>query len=128
MSIITTLMLASYVPFLDNANKFYHERFGFSIMDAGQIVTVGYVVAAITSPVVGRISDKFTNYRPFFIVVSTIMFFISHLQFYYMPLTTSPNYYSVFALITLGLSYSCFSSVLMPALQSTVPEDMLGTL
>ncbi|CAD8180519.1 unnamed protein product [Paramecium octaurelia] len=127
MSIITTLMLASYVPFLDNANKFYHERFGFSIMDAGQIVTVGYVVAAITSPIVGRISDKFTNYRPFFIVVSTIMFFISHLQFYYMPLTTSPNYYSVFALITLGLSYSCFSSVLMPALQSTVPEDMLAT-
>lgn len=47
MSIITTLMLASYVPFLDNANKFYHERFGFSIMDAGQIVTVGYVVAGI---------------------------------------------------------------------------------
>lgn len=29
------MMLASYVPFLDNANKFYHERFGFSIMDAG---------------------------------------------------------------------------------------------
>lgn len=45
MSIITTLMLASYVPFLDNANKFYHERFGFSIMNAGQIVTIGYVIA-----------------------------------------------------------------------------------
>lgn len=47
MSLITTLMLAAYVPFLDNANKFYHERFGFSIMHAGRIVTVGYIVAGI---------------------------------------------------------------------------------
>lgn len=47
MSLITTLMLAAYVPFLDNANKFYHERFGFSIMRAGRIVTVGYIVAGI---------------------------------------------------------------------------------
>lgn len=47
MSIITTLMLASYVPFLDNANKYYHERFGFSIMHAGRIITVGYIVAGI---------------------------------------------------------------------------------
>ena len=59
MSIITTLMLASYVPFLDNANKYYHERFGFSIMHAGRIITVGYIVAgifmlylAISSPII----------------------------------------------------------------------------
>lgn len=67
MSLITTLMLAAYVPFLDNANKFYHERFGFSIMRAGRIVTVGYIVAgiiyiskiAISSPIIGKLSDKF---------------------------------------------------------------------
>ena len=72
MSLITTLMLAAYVPFLDNANKFYHERFGFSIMHAGRIVTVGYIVAgiiisiltlAISSPIIGKISDSFSHKR-----------------------------------------------------------------
>lgn len=63
MSIISTLMLATYVPFLDNANKFYHERFGFSILRAGKIVTVGYIVAALSSPIIGKISDSFVNHR-----------------------------------------------------------------
>ncbi|CAD8146157.1 unnamed protein product [Paramecium octaurelia] len=127
MSLITTLMLAAYVPFLDNANKFYHERFGFSIMHAGRIVTVGYIVAALSSPIIGKISDTFSHKRQVLIVASTLMFFLSHLQLYYMPHSTHPNYMSVFALITLGLSYACYSSILMPALQSTVPDNMLAT-
>lgn len=79
-------MLASYVPFLDNANKYYHERFGFSIMHAGRIITVGYIVAgilmfylAISSPIIGKISDSFPNRRSELIVISTFMFFLSHL-------------------------------------------------
>jgi len=47
MGIICALMVGSYVPFLDNANKFYHERFGFSVIHAGRIVTIGYIVAGI---------------------------------------------------------------------------------
>lgn len=47
MGIICALMVGSYVPFLDNANKFYHERFGFTVIHAGRIVTIGYIVAGI---------------------------------------------------------------------------------
>lgn len=57
MGAICALLVGTYVPFLDNANKFYHERFGFSVLHAGRVVTIGYVVAALSSTIIGKLGD-----------------------------------------------------------------------
>ena len=54
---ISTLGLSSYIPFLDNANKFYMEKFGFNEVSAGRMVMTTYLTATIASPFVGYLTD-----------------------------------------------------------------------
>jgi nitrate/nitrite transporter NarK len=118
LMLICTLTLAAYVPFLDNVSKFYQERFGWTHNKAGKIVMLGYIIAALSSPLIGWVSDTYVAYKPQLIVLSTFLFLAAHLQFFLLKKGTSqyPNQLSVFGLVTLGLGYAFYSSVLIPAL------------
>lgn len=91
MMIICTLSLAVYYPFLDNVTKFYQERFGWSELRAGRVVMIGYVVAgtsssinrkALSSPLIGTLSDRWSDHKRGLIVMATFLFVLSHLQFF----------------------------------------------
>ena len=43
--LIATLVLGSYVPFLDDANDFAQEKFGFSAVTAGRVLTIPYIMS-----------------------------------------------------------------------------------
>lgn len=143
MVLINSLMVGSYVPFLDNANKFYHERFGFTVTHAGRIVTIGYIVAG-TPPskhslqLVNHRQDLRQNARQ-----AKAAHQLVHHHVYLVSLPVLPAQQGLralpelllgdgvwhageFRLATLGISYACYSAILMPALQSTVPESQLG--
>ena len=42
----------------------YIERFGYAPFKSGQIITFPYLIAAICTPIIGKISDKY-GYRMF---------------------------------------------------------------
>jgi hypothetical protein len=49
---------ALIVVFMNNANKFYQIRFGFSQIQAGQLIMIPYTVCAVLTPLMGRWIQK----------------------------------------------------------------------
>ena len=46
---ICTLTFGVYIPFLDDANEFYQDKFKFSALDAGRVLMTPYLVAGYRS-------------------------------------------------------------------------------
>ena len=76
-----------YTPFLDNANHFGQDRFGFTAEEAGvSIMCVDLVGVALSIPL-GLLIDWGGN-RRYYIIFSTFLFSICHLLFYTLPQST----------------------------------------
>lgn len=43
--LICMVTLGTYIPFLDDANDFYQEKFKFSSLLAGRVLTIPYLVS-----------------------------------------------------------------------------------
>lgn len=42
---ICVLTLGVYIPFLDDANDFYQDKFKFTSVEAGQVLMIPYLVS-----------------------------------------------------------------------------------
>jgi MFS family permease len=62
-----------YVPFLDGANKLFVERFCFTPVTSGRALVITYLVAALCSPPIGLLIDKFGQKR--YIIMGTMVIF-----------------------------------------------------
>lgn len=114
---IATLVLGSYVPFLDDANDFAQEKFGFSAVTAGRVLTIPYIMSAITSPFLGPYVDK-VGKRRLFIMATCVMFSITHLLFGLLESGEDgkPNWFSVIPFALLGSCYTLYSCILIPSI------------
>ncbi|CAK59984.1 unnamed protein product (macronuclear) [Paramecium tetraurelia] len=126
--LICTLAMGAYVPFLDDANDFLQEKFEFSYVQSGRILTLTYLAAAITSPFLGPYVDK-VGKRRFFILITCLFFSATHFLFGFMKsgYHDKPNWFSIIPLITLGMSYSLYCCVLIPSVQYVVQQRVIGT-
>ncbi|CAD8084472.1 unnamed protein product [Paramecium primaurelia] len=126
--LICTLTLGSYTPFLDDANDFLQEKFEFTNVQAGKVLTIPYLMAAITSPFFGPYIDKVGKRRKF-ILITCVLFTLTHFTFGMMPNGQhgQPNWFSVIPLMFLGSSYALYSCVLIPSIQYIVAEKVVGT-
>ena len=126
--LMTVCMLTEglFVPFLDNANKFYQFRFGYDPVSAGNILIIPYVSSAFLSPLFGYMVDKIGK-RGKFIILATFLFFITHLLFTTLPNSSNEAYFSIIPLVFLGICFSLYSSVIMPSIPLVVDSKIIGT-
>ncbi|CAD8068369.1 unnamed protein product [Paramecium primaurelia] len=126
--LICTLTLGSYIPFLDDANDFLQEKFEFTNVQAGKVLTIPYLMAAITSPFFGPYIDKVGKRRKI-ILITCILFTLTHFAFGIMPNGKhgQPNWFSVIPLMLLGSNYALYSCVLIPSIQYIVAQKVVGT-
>ena len=115
-----------FVPFLDNANKFYQFRFGYDSVTAGNILMIPYVLSAFLSPLFGYMIDKIGK-RSKFIIVAAFLFLVTHLLFAFLPESDDQAYFSIIPLVCLGVCFSLYSSVIMPSIPLVVDSKIIGT-
>jgi hypothetical protein len=126
--LISSLAESLFVPFLNNANKLYQTRFGFTNVGAGEILVIPYVAAFIFTPFLGIfMSMNRSSPRARYILFSSSFFLITHVMF-----ATLPNCFecvaSIFPLVGLGLCFAVFASIIMPSVPIFVgDEKVLGT-
>lgn len=115
-----------FIPFLDNANKFYQFRFGYDSVSAGNILIIPYVLSSVLSPIFGYMIDKIGK-RGKFIILATFLFLVTHYLFAMLPHSDDEEYFSIIPLVFLGICFSLYSSVIMPSIPLVVDSKILGT-
>ena len=115
--LICTLVLGIYIPFLDDINQFYMDRFGFSSVEAGRLIAIPYLTSVLTSPFIGNLIDKLHK-RRIFIIITCFIFIASHLLFGMLPEGTNikPDWYAVIPLVLLGTAFSFYSCSVLPCI------------
>lgn len=126
--LMTICMLTEglFIPFLDNANKFYQIRFGYDPVSAGNILIIPYVLSAFLSPLFGYIIDK-VGKRGKFIILAAFLFLVTHGLFTFLPDSKNEDYFSIIPLIFLAVCFSLYSSVIMPSIPLVVESKIIGT-
>jgi hypothetical protein len=82
--IIATLAEALFIPFLDNANKYYVCVFiGInSPEEAGIYLVMPYVVGALSVPILGYFVDKVEK-KSYLIILTSFFFFFTYFIMFY---------------------------------------------
>lgn len=121
---ISSLAESLFIPFLNNANKLYQHRFGFSNVRAGDILVVPYLSAALFTPFVGiYMSFKGNTPRAKYILIAAFMFLLTHLSFAMLNNCLNECVISIFPLVLLGVSFSGFASVIMPSIPIFIDDE-----
>ena len=115
-----------FVPFLDNANKFYQIRFGFSQQTAGNVLLIPYFFSALISALLGYLIDKFGK-RRIFILITTLIYIAVHVLFAFLPNCNSECYETVIPLILFGLAFSLYCSSMVASVPLVVDNKIIGT-
>lgn len=122
-----SLAAALYVPFLDNANRFYQKRFCYTQVDAGNAVMYIYLSAILTSFPLGMMVDKFGG-RVYFFVVTMAAFLVAHLIYLFLPNCQGVQVSGALAgSFFLGLGYAMYSNCLVPLFPLMVKSSIMGT-
>lgn len=77
VSVLCTLTMTQYIPFLDNANRLFQKRFCFTQTTAGEVVTITYIATALFSGPLGILVHKL-GCRRYFIMAATLIFLTAH--------------------------------------------------
>jgi hypothetical protein len=82
--IIATLAEALFIPFLDNANKYYVCVFiGInSPEEAGIYLVMPYVAGALSVPILGYFVDKVEK-KSYLIILTSFFFFLTYFIMFY---------------------------------------------
>jgi|JI6StandDraft_1071083.scaffolds.fasta_scaffold00915_5 MFS family permease len=124
---IGSLAAALYVPFMDNANRFYQKRFCYTQVDAGNAVMWIYLSAIITSIPLGLMIDKLGG-RVYFFIGTMVAFLIAHLIYLFLPNCISDQIKGALSgSFFLGLGYSMYSNCVVPLFPLMVKSSIMGT-
>lgn len=107
------------------ASNYFQERFGYNSIEAGSIISITYIVAALLCPVFGLLVDKFGR-RVDFILFSAFIVTFVHVSFLLTPETTRPIY-PIFYMVFLGLGYSIYASVIWASIPYLISAKSAGT-
>mmetsp|Transcript_21546 Transcript_21546/g.3523 ORF Transcript_21546/g.3523 Transcript_21546/m.3523 type:complete len:182 (-) Transcript_21546:343-888(-) len=125
ISINCVVVYICVMPFNNIASAFYQNRFNFSSITAGWIISITYLISAIFSPFLGLMIDKIGK-RVWMIILSAGMMTITHLAFLIMP-DCDQCVYSILPLILLGFGYSIYASVIWASIPYVVMPKTVGT-
>ena len=124
--VISSLAESLFVPFLNNANKLYQYRFGFSNVGAGEILMIPYLAACLFTPFLGIfMSINRNSPRAKYILLSSVFFLATHLFFALLP-NCFECIASIVPLIMLGLCFAMFAGIIMPSVPIFVNDEKVN--
>jgi len=107
------------------ANDFYHNKYEFSNVEAGNIISINFVVMAVSAAMCGKLVDNY-GYRASLLVISSLFGIGGFSYFFMVPVGFKPIS-SVIPQILFGLQLGISGAVLYPSLPLVLKERYLGT-
>ena len=92
------------------ASNYFQNRFSYSSVEAGSIMSINFLVCGLTCPFFGVIIDRYGK-RNYFIILSSIFVFLAHFLFLVTPDSNKPIW-PVFYMVLLGLGFAISSVVI----------------
>jgi len=122
------LIYGAYFSFTNNANDIMCDRFGFTTDRAGLMLTIIFIIAAIITPIFGKIVDKIGK-RALIMQFSITLLIVAHCIVAFMPDSEpgSPNYFIVVPLVMMGVFYATYAAIIWPCYPLVVEVRALGT-
>lgn len=108
-------------PFwLDACTNDYCQKQNDATEHAGKVMSIPYLISAISSPPLGHLVDKFGRRAQIAVLSSSLLFLV---HFTLAVAASSP----VGPLVGQGIAYSLYAAVLWPSVPLTVPKQYTGT-
>lgn len=125
LAIICVTLYGGFLPFNNIAAAFltntYFKDKGMSEKDsrnsAGMYMAIPFFMGIFFVPLFGYILDK-VGKRAYFALLSAILGFLCFIMFYFLP--------PIIPLITLGMTYSLFASVIWPSIAIVTKKEYAG--
>lgn len=101
--------------FYHNLSNILQSRFGFNNEDAGHVSSLPYIIAAISTPILGMIISKFGEaYFSRFILVATLIILVVHSSITMLQdseMGGAPQYISIIPIALFGVGHALFVTV-----------------
>ncbi|OMJ68155.1 hypothetical protein SteCoe_34476 [Stentor coeruleus] len=101
-------------------SNYFQERFGYSTVESGHILSITFIVCVVLCPINGYILDKY-GYRIYHIILSSFLATLSHVLFFATPSSKKPLA-PIFYMFLLGLSFSLASAVIWSSISSVIKK------
>jgi nitrate/nitrite transporter NarK len=123
--IYTICMDCSIYCFSYIASGFLQERFGYSSVEAGSLMSVSFLVSSLLSPFFGILADKHGK-RALMLIVADLLVFFFHIFFMVCDdQTTTIHIASAFT--ALGIGFAIYMTVFWTTLAYVVKKEIVGT-
>ena len=98
----------------------YVDRFQYAPFESAQIITIPYLIAALTMPMIGKLNDKYGN-RMNVIIIGGFLTLGSHIFQMLLP-DCQKCWWSFIPIIINGVALSIYMTVLWGSISFIVPE------
>lgn len=114
------LVYGAVLPFNNVAGNLLHEKYGYSMEEAGAIMGIPFIISAVMSPFMGSLVDIF-GCRAILLASTSLLLAIAHSLIAFTLITP------YVPLVLLGVSYSIYASAMWPSVAYVVEQRLLGT-
>jgi MFS family permease len=125
MIVNTVVVYASIFCFTFISSSYFQDRFGFTSIEAGFIISITFFVSIACCPISGILADKYGK-RGLQLMISSILVFVTHVLFAITP-GSHKNLVPIFYLIMLGIGFAIYSTVFWSGIAYIIPKGLLGT-
>ena len=102
--------------------KYFHEKFDFSIVEAGVISSLPNIVYSVTVPFVGSIVK--TENIPKTLLFSLLLILATHLCYILLPDHLTMQWVTVVPLFVFGFGHAVFTTLLTPAVPPLIDNNI----
>ena len=121
----TICMDCSIYCFSYIASGFLQDRFGYSAVEAGSLMSISFFVSACFSPVFGILADKHGK-RGLMMVLADLLVVFFHL--FFILCNNQPGTFSIIcAFSILGIGFAIYMTVFWTSLAYVVKKEIVGT-
>ena len=115
----------AYFAFVDNGNDLLCTLFRYTPQNAGELLTIVYMVSAFLTPIFGIIIDK-TGHRLNLMLFSIIFLIVPHVMLNALPHDSHKIWVSL-SLFLIGVFFALFAAVFWSCVPLVVAEQKQGT-
>eukprot|EP00347_Sterkiella_histriomuscorum_P008166 403346132 len=123
-ALVCLLSYCTFGPFQNNISLILRVRFGFGILEAGEIMAYLVIVSTVICPFIGYVSDK-VNQRILTLALASLVLTISHFYTAIMP-DSQRSLHIIFPLVLYEIAVGLFISNMWAALNELVDKQRLG--
>jgi MFS family permease len=107
------------------ASGYLQDRFGYDLQTAGSVMSMTFLISAVSSPLFGICVDR-VGKRPLFNISSCLLITSFHLTLMLVP-DSNDSILPVFIFLLIGAGYSINLATSWPCVPLIVDESLIGT-